>query len=374
MKNEVLVLTGARTPFCSWAYGKNGAGQPGGALKDKDPFDLGALALTEALKRSARDPKELGYVVFGNMYQVGPHGCYGARYVTHRAGCPPEVPGMAVNLACGTGLAAVDSAVTAVQDGYAGLAAAVGADCPSRLRKDIFVPSFTDISCGRHIAKTAEERAAEAGLTREALDAWALRSHQRAEAARAKHAEEIAPVGSVTADDAVKPHVAADAFASAELLFADGPQTVTHANTHGIVDGGAALLFASPKEAKGTVLGRMASTALVGLAPERMAYAAVPAAQAALKKAGWKAQDVDLWEINETFAAQTLLDQAELGIAEDRLNVNGGAIALGHPFGATGVRLVHTLLLELKRRGKKKGVAAISVGGGQGVAACVEAC
>jgi acetyl-CoA acetyltransferase family protein len=372
MKNEVLILAGARTPFCAWAYGKNGNGGPGGALKDKDPFDLGAAALGEALRRAGRAPAELNYVAFGNMYQVGPHGCYGARYVTHRAGCPPEVPGMAVNLACGTGLAAVDVAARTIQSGTALLAAAVGADTPSRLRKDVFVPSFTDISCGRHIAKTAEERAAEAGLTREAQDAWALRSHQRAAAARDKHAEEIVAVNGVAADDAVKPAATGETFAAAELLFADGPQTVTHANTHGIVDGGAAVLFAAPSEAKGRVLGRLASTALVGVAPERMAYAAVPAVRRALEKARWKPADVDLWEVNETFAAQTLLDRAELEIPEDRLNVNGGAIALGHPFGATGVRLVHTLLLELKRRGKKRGVAAISVGGGQGVAACVE--
>jgi acetyl-CoA acyltransferase 2 len=373
MKNEVLILSGARTPFCAWAYGKNGAGRPGGALKDKDPFDLGAAALTEGLRRAGRAPAELDFVAFGNMYQVGPHGCYGARYVTHRAGCPPEVSGMAVNLACGTGLAAVYAAAGAVREGRAHLAAAVGADAPSRLRKDVFVPSFTDSSCGRHIAKTAEERAQEAALTREAQDAWALLSHQRAAAAKAKHAEEIVAVGAVSADDAVRADVTADTFASAELLFDDGPRTVTHANTHGIVDGGAALVFASSQGAKGAkTLGRLASTALVGLPPERMAYAAVPAARKALDSAGWKAEDVDLWEINETFAAQTLLDRSELGIPEDKLNVNGGAIALGHPFGATGVRLVHTLLLELKRRGKKKGVAAISVGGGQGVAACVE--
>lgn len=372
MKNEVLVVAGARTPFCAWAYGKNGSGQPGGALKDKDPFDLGAAALTAALQRAGRAPRELGYVVFGNMYQSGPHGCYGARYVTHRAGCPPEVPGMAVNLACGTGLAAVDSAVTAVRDGYAGLAAAVGADCPSRLRKDVFVPSFTDLSCGRHIAKTAEERASEAGLTREALDAWALRSHQRAAAAKARHAEEIASVGAVSADDAVKPHWKNEDFASAELLFEDGPHTVTHANTHGIVDGGAAVLFASPAAVKGAVLGRVVSTALIGLAPERMAYAAVPAARSALEKAGWKGADVDLWEINETFAAQTLLDRAELDIPEDRLNVNGGAIALGHPFGATGARIVLTLAREMKRRGARYGLATACAAGGNGAAIILE--
>ena len=372
-KHDVLILSGARTPFCAWAYGKTGDGRPGGALKDKDPFDLGAAALVEALRRAGRAPAELGYVAFGNMYQSGPHGCYGARYVTHRAGCPPEVPGLAVNLACGTGLAAVDSAADAVRGGFATLVAAVGADAPSRRRKDVFVPSFTDLSCGRHIAKTAEERAAEAALSREDQDAWALKSHQRSVAARTRLADEIVAVGSASADDAVKPSATMDIFASAELLFADGPRTITHANTHGIVDGGAAVIFAAPSAAKGPVLGRLASTALVGLPPERMAYAAVPAARAALKKAGWKPADVDLWEINETFAAQTLLDQRELGIPDEKLNVNGGAIALGHPFGATGVRLVHTLLLELKRRGGKKGVAAISVGGGQGVAACVEA-
>lgn len=373
MNKDVMVVSGARTPFCAWAYGKNGSGAPGGALKDKDPFDLGAAALVEALRRAARAPAELRYVAFGNMYQSGPHGCYGARYVTHRAGCPPEVPGIAVNLACGTGLAAVDSAASFIREGHADLVAAVGADTPSRLRKDIFVPSFTDLSCGRHIAKTAEERAAEASLGREAQDAWALRSHQRATAARARLAEEIVAVGAAAQDDAVKTAATAETFASAELLFTDGPQTLTHANTHGIVDGGAALVFAAASAVKGPVLGRLASTALIGLAPERMAYAAVPAARKALEAAGWKGADVDLWEINETFAAQTLLDQTELEIPEDRLNVNGGAIALGHPFGATGVRLVHTLLLELKRRGKKRGVAAISVGGGQGVAACVEA-
>ncbi|MDX6769652.1 MAG: thiolase family protein [Elusimicrobiota bacterium] len=373
MNKEVLIVSGARTPFCAWAYGKNGAGAPGGALKDKDPFDLGAAALVEALRRAGRAPAELRFVAFGNMYQSGAHGCYGARYVTHRAGCPPEVPGIAVNLACGTGLAAVDSAASVIREGHADLVAAVGADAPSRLRKDVFVPSFTDLSCGRHIAKTAEERAAEAALDRETQDAWALRSHRRAADARARLAEEIVAVGAATQDDAVKTAATAETFASAELLFTDGPRTVTHANTHGIVDGGAALVFASAAATKGPVLGRLASTALVGLSPERMAYAAVPAARKALEAAGWKGAEVDLWEVNETFAAQTLLDQRELEIPEDRLNVNGGAIALGHPFGATGVRLVHTLLLELKRRGKKKGVAAISVGGGQGVAACVEA-
>jgi acetyl-CoA C-acetyltransferase len=148
---------------------------------------------------------------------------------------------------------------------------------------------------------------------------------------------------------------------------------MTHATVHGIVDGGAALILASAKTAKGRALGRLVSSALVGVPPERMAYAAVPAVRLALERARWRAAEVDVWEINETFAAQVLLDSAELGLDAGRVNPNGGAIALGHPFGATGVRLVHTLLLELRRQSRRRGVAAISVGGGLGIAVCVEA-
>ena len=371
--NETLILAGARTPFAAWSYGATGRGTPGGALKEMDPQDLGAAALKGALARAGLTPGELGFVAFGNMYQVGPHGCYGARYVSHRAGCAPETTGVAVGLACGTGLLALTTAADAISRGEATTAAAVGADTPSRLRRDIFVPSFTDISCGKHIAKTAEELAAHAGLTRVAMDAWALRSHQKALAAAQFRAEEIVPVGSVTDDDAIFDDITADRFATAKLLFRDGSTVMTHSNVHGITDGGAALVLCAPKAAKGRALGRLASSALVGGPPERMAYAAVPAIRKALERARWRVAEVDLWEINETFAAQVLLDRAELSIDPQRINPNGGAIALGHPFGATGVRLVHTLLLELRRRSKRRGVAAISVGGGLGIAVCVEA-
>ncbi|MDE2511564.1 MAG: acetyl-CoA C-acyltransferase [Elusimicrobia bacterium] len=370
--NETLILAGARTPFAAWSHGTTGAGAPGGALKDLDPFDLGAAALTGALARAARKPADLAHVTFGNMYQAGPHGCYGARYVTHRAGCPPETTGVAVNLACGTGLLALKTASDAVARGEAALAAAVGADAPSRLRRDIFVPSFTDISCGLHIAATAATLAVEKGLTREALDAWALRSHVKARESESLLAAEIVPVAGLTADDAVLAEPTPAAFAGARLLFQDGTTLMTHANVHGIVDGGAALILAAPKAAAGRALGRVASCALVGVPPERMAYAAVPAIRKALESARWRVSDVDLWEVNETFAAQALLDAAELGIPEEKINVRGGAIALGHPFGATGLRLVLSLLLELRRRGLRRGCAAISVGGGLGIAVCVE--
>jgi acetyl-CoA C-acetyltransferase len=371
--SETLILAGARTPFASWTFGLTGRGAPGGALKELDPQDLAAAALKGALTAASLAPRDLNFIAFGNMYQVGPHGCYGARYVSHRAGCPPETSGVAVSLACGTGLLALTTAAGAISRGEASVAAAVGADTPSRLRRDIFVPSFTDISCGKHIAKTAEERAGEAGLSRAAMDAWALRSHVNARAAAKLRAMEIVPVAGLADDDAIMENPSPERFATAKLLFSDGTAVMTHANVHGIVDGAAALILASPKAAKGRALGRLVSSALVGVPPERMAYAAVPAVRLALERARWRESEIDLWEINETFAAQVLLDSAELGIKADLVNPNGGAIALGHPFGATGVRLVHTLLLELRRRSKRRGVAAISVGGGLGIAVCVEA-
>jgi len=371
--NDILILAGARTPFAAWAHGTTGRGTPGGALKDLDPFDLGAAALKGALTRAGLRPADLGYAAFGNMYQVGPHGCYGARYVTHRAGCPSEVPGTAVGIACGTGLLALKTAAEAVARGEAAFAAAVGADTPSRVRRDIFVPSFTDVSCGKHIAKTAEERAGEKSLSREAVDGWARRSHRKAGESATALAEEIVPVAGLSADDLPRPDATPESFQDARLLFSDGSTLMTHANVHGIVDGGAALILAAPRATSARALGRLASTAIVGVPPERMAYAAVPAVRQALEKARWRLSDVELWEINETFAAQVLLDAAELGLKEETINVRGGAIALGHPFGATGLRLVQSLLLELRSRGGRRGCAAISVGGGLGIAACVEA-
>ncbi len=371
--SDILIMAGARTPFAAWSFGTTGRGTPGGALKELDPQDLAAAALKGALSAASLAPRDIQFIAFGNMYQVGPYGCYGARYVGHRAGCPAETTGVAVNLACGTGLLAFITAASAISRGEASIAAAVGADTPSRLRRDIFVPSFTDISCGKHIAKTAEERAGEAGLARAAMDAWAWKSHARARAAGKLRAAEIVPVAGLAEDDAVLEDASPERFATAKHLFSDGTTTMTHANVHGIVDGGAALILTSAKTAKGRALGRLVSSALVGVPPERMAYAAVPAVRKALEQARWRASEVDVWEINETFAAQVLLDQAELAIDTERVNPNGGAIALGHPFGATGVRLVHTLLLELRRRSRRRGVAAISVGGGLGIAVCVEA-
>lgn len=370
--SDVLILAGARTPFATWARGTTGKGAPGGALKDLDPFDLGAAALTGALPRAGLKPADLGHVVFGNMYPVGPHGCYGARYVSHRAGVPVEVPGSSVGFACGTGLLAVKAAAETIERGEAGIAAAVGADAVSQVPRAVFVPSFTDVSCGKHIARTAAERAAEKSLTRAEIDAWTRRSHLKAAEAAAARAEEIVPAAGASEDDAVLEDPSLERLAAARPLFDDGEPLMTHANTHAVVDGGAALILASPRAARGPALGRLVSSALVGVPPERMAYAAVPAVRRALDAARWTVPEVELWELNETFAAQALLDRAALGVPAELLNVRGGALALGHPFGATGLRLVHSLLLELRRRGRRRGCAAISVGGGLGIAVCVE--
>lgn len=370
---DIFILAGARTPFAAWAGGATGAGVKGGALKPLDPFDLGAAALKAAVAKSGLGAERLDKVVFGNMYAVGPHACYGARYVSHRAGLPESVPGLNVSMACGTGLYAVIAAAQDITLGSSQVVASVGADNVSLVRRDVFVPSFNDISCGLHIAKTAETLAKEYGFSRADQDRWALRSHEAALRAqkRGLFDEEITPTGAVAQDDAVLQNPTADFFAKSEPLFDEPGSAATAANTHAVVDGGSALILAS-RPATAQPLGRYVSGAVIGLAPARMALGSVLAIRKALELAKLKISDIDLFEINETFAAQMLIDIKELGIPEDKVNVNGGALALGHPFAATGARLVLTLLKELERRGLKRGAASICVGGGLGVAVIVE--
>lgn len=370
---DIFILEGARTPFAAWAGGARGDGRKGGALRPFDPFDLGAAALKGALAKSGLNPGEVGKLIFGNMYQVGSHACYGARYVSHRAGLPARTPCLAVNLACGTGLQALISAASEIELGRADIVAAAGADNVSLVRRDVFIPSFTDISCGLPIALAAQNSARGAGLSRQQQDRWALISHQRANSARGRgvFAEEIAAVGDVKADDAALPDPRPEFFAGSKSLFENGD--ATHANTHAIVDGGAALILASGKAAAGrNPLGRYLSGIVIGLPAEKMAFASVDAIGRLLKQINLGIGDIDLFEINETFASQMLIDMKELGIPEEKINVNGGALALGHPFAATGLRLALTLLYELRRRNLKRGIASICIGGGLGVAVAVE--
>lgn len=373
---EVLILSGARTPQATWGRGRRGDGTPGGALKDVNVFDLGADAARAALERAGVPADRVDAVVFGSAYHSHVNNCYGSRYIGLRAGVPESVPCLAVNIGCGTALQAIGTAAQMIKDGDAAVTLAGGSESTSQIGKEVLFPSFNDLAAGAYIGKTVEDLALSKGISRADADAWAIRSHRLAAAARARgvFAEEIAAVGGVAEDDYILKDPAPEHFAKAKASYGGG--VVTGANAHGLVDAGAALVLADAKTAatfKNAPLGRFASWSVAGVAPDKMAYASVPAILGALRKAGWKLEDVDLFEVNETFAAQLLIVKKELSIPEEKLNVNGGAVALGHPFGATGARLVLTLLKELKRRKLKKGVAAVCVGGGQGVAAAVEA-
>lgn len=372
--NDILILEGARTPFCAWSGGTRADGQKGGALKPLDPADLGAAALKAALERSGLPPRSVGAVIFGNTYAVGPHATYGARYVAHRAGVPPEAPGCTVTMACASGLQAVISAAAALSHGEAAVVAATGADNCSLVARNVFIPSFNDLMCGRPIAQVAQASAKEKGFTRDEQDLWAMRSHRLAAAARARGVfkDEIVAVPGAEQDDAILDHPAPEFFAQSKILF-EGDQA-TAANTHAVVDGGSAILLASAAGASGAArpLGRLLGSAVVGVPGDKMAFATAAAIRKLLIGLGRRLADFDLFEINETFASQMLVAVKELGLSDDRVNVNGGALALGHPFGGTGPRLVHTLLKELSRRGQKRGIAAICAGGGSGVAVAVE--
>ena len=380
MAKDIIFLEGARTPFCLWGGGTRADGvTKGGTLKPLDHFDLAAAALKGALRRSGLEASAVDKIIFGNTYAVGPHACYGARYVGHRAGVPPEVPGITVNMACASGLLSIIQSADAITHGEAKVAAATGGDSSSNVARNVFIPSFNDLMCNRQIALVAQDSSKADGLSREDQDRWALRSHQRASEARMRGLfnEEIVPVtlpeggAVVDKDDCIIDDPKPEIFAGSKILF-EGEQATSH-NTHAVVDGGSAILLAGEDYAHhGKATGRFVGSAVVGVRAQDMANASVKAINQMLPKIGWTKDSVDLWEINETFASQTIVAVKELGLDPDKVNVNGGALAIGHPFGATGPRLALTLLKELKRRGKKRGVAAICAGSGAGVSVAVE--
>lgn len=369
---DVLFYSGARTPFTTWGPGQRADGQPGGQLKPLDAFDLGAAAARGAIARAGLTPGDFDRIVFGNCYHVGPHACYGSRYVAHRAGLPLDSSGLTVNFACGAGLQAIASAAEEIRQGRK-LVLASGADSSSNIPRNVFIPSFKDAMAGEQIATCSQAAAKQRGVSRQDQDDWARRSHVRAGGARAKGwlAEEIVPVGEVKEDDAIIADPKPEIFAGSKLLFETGD--ATRHNTHAVVDGGAALVMGAPGAAPAKPIGRFVGWETAGVKPEEMALGSVAAIRKLLPKIGWTLDSVDLFEINETFASQSVIGLRELKLDPETLNVNGGALAIGHPFGATGGRLVMVLLAELRRRGKKRGVAAVCVGGGQGIAVAVEA-
>jgi acetyl-CoA acetyltransferase family protein len=391
---DIAIVSGARTPF----------GRYCGKLKDFTAQELGAVAARGAIERSGIDAKEFDHAVFGNAQQTSGDALYGARHVGLRAGLPIETPALTVNRLCGSGMQAIVSAAQMVQTDEAKIVLAGGMEAmsqapfsirgrdgftlaPGGKLEDSLMVALLDSYCGLYMANTAELLGTEHGITRQMQDEFALRSQQKADAAykEGRIQEELVPVplknhkgeatgDSLTEDDHRRPQTTMEGLAKLKAAFGKNG-TVTAGNASGIVDGGAAVVVMSLEQSlkRGLkALGRIVSWGIAGVEPKVMGRGPVPATKVALQKAGLNLDYIDLIEVNEAFAAQYLAVEKELGLDRDRVNVNGGAIALGHPLGATGTRLVITLLYELRRRKKKYGLATACIGGGQGIAMIVE--
>jgi acetyl-CoA acetyltransferase family protein len=389
---DVVILAGARTPMARYT----------GAFKDIPANDLGALASREAIRRAGVDAAEFDHAIFGNVMQTSADALYGARHVALKAGLKVETPAVTVNRLCGSGIESISQAAHRILLGEATLVLAGGTEnmtqAPHVIRgartgfrlgegklEDSLMTGLTDTYCGFDMAGTAENVAAEYGITRRASDEYALRSQQAAEAAyrAGRMREEIVPVeikkGSKTElfseDDHRRPDTTLETLEKLKPAFRkDG--IVTAGNASGIVDGGAAVVVTHAKTARERnwkPLGRIISWATVGVEPRVMGIGPVPATQKALASAGLKLSQIDRIEVNEAFAPQYLAVEKALGLDRDKTNVNGGAIALGHPLGASGTRLVLTVLLELRRTNLRYGLATACIGGGQGIAMIVEA-
>lgn len=391
MSGDVFILGGKRTPMGKYV----------GALKDISAIDLGAIAAKGALESSGVAPDEIDHTVIGNALQTSGDAIYGARHVALKAGVPFEKPALTVNRLCGSGIQAIVSGAQMIQLGEAKTALVGGMEsmsqAPHVIRgarsgfalgggqlEDSLMVALLDTYCNTAMAGTAENLARKFEVSREAQDEYALRSQQEAKRASdaGYFAEEMVPVelksrkasSFFATDDHMRPETTLEGLAKLKPAFAkDG--FVTAGNASGIVDGAAVLVIAGEDfvKAKGAKpMGRIVSWAYAGVEPELMGIGPVPATRLALEKAGLKLDEMDLVEVNEAFAAQYLAVEKELGLDRARTNVNGGAIALGHPLGATGARLVLTVLHELRRRGGRYGLATACIGGGQGIAMIVE--
>jgi acetyl-CoA acyltransferase 2 len=388
---DVVIVAGARTPMARFI----------GEFQNITAIDLGVAASKEAIRRSSAEPADFDHVIFGNVMQTSPDALYGARHVGLKSGLKIETPAVTVNRLCGSGIESISQAAQRILLGEASLVLAGGTEnmtqAPHVLRsartgfrlsdaklEDSLWSGLTDPFSGCSMSDTAENLAQDAGITRKASDEFALRSQQLAEAAfRAGHfKEEIVPVeikkGRKTElfseDNHRRPETTLETLTSLPPAFRkDG--ILTAGNSSGIVDGAAAVVVASQAFAKEhgfKPLGRIISWATAGVEPRIMGIGPVPSTRKALALAGLKLDQIDLIEVNEAFAPQYLAVEKELGLNRDRVNVNGGAIALGHPLAASGTRLILTLLLELRRRNARYGLATACIGGGQGIAMIVE--
>src|ERR1700758_1749320 len=391
---DIAIVSGARTPM----------GRYCGKLKDFTAQELGAVAAKGAIEREGIDPKEFDHVVFGNAQQTSGDALYGARHVGLRAGIPIETPALTVNRLCGSGMQAIVNAAQMIQTDEAKIVLAGGMEAmsqapfvirgrdgftlaPGGKLEDSLMVALLDSYCGSYMANTAELYGSQHGITREMQDEFALRSQKCADEAykACRLSEELTPVplrnrrgeptGEMfTEDDHRRPETTMDSLRKLKPAFGKNG-SVTAGNASGIVDGGAAMVVMPLDEAERRnlkPLARIVTWGIAGVDPKIMGSGPVPATRIALKKAGLTLDDIDLIELNEAFAAQALAGEKELGLDRSKLNVNGGAIARGHPLGATGSRLLITLLYELRRRKAKYGLSTACIGGGQGIAVVVE--
>ena len=393
MTRKVVIASAARTPIGSY----------GGALKSVSAQDLGITAVKEAIKRAGIKPEDVDEMVFGCVLQAG-LGQNVARQISIGAGIPKEKPAMTLNIVCGSGLRSVSLAAQMIMAGDSDIVVAGGTESMSnapyllqnerwgarmgdkKAVDEMIKDGLWDAFNNYHMGMTAENIVEKYGLTREEQDELAAMSQNRAEKARAegKFKDEIVPVevkdrkGNVTVvdtDEHIREGVTAEGISKLKPAFKRDGGSVTAANASGLNDGSAALVVMSEEKAKElgvTPLATIVSYATEGVDPAIMGTGPIPTVRKALEKANLTLEDIDLIEANEAFAAQALSVIKDLGLNTDIVNVNGGAIALGHPVGASGARILTTLLYEMQKRDSKKGIATLCIGGGMGTAVVVE--
>jgi len=389
---DIVIVSAARTAV----------GKFGGSLAKVAAPDLGAIAIKAALERAGVKPEQVSDVIMGQVLTAA-SGQNVARQASLKAGLPTSVPAMTINKVCGSGLKAVMLAANAIIAGDADIVVAGGQENMSaaphvlpgsrdgfrmgdaKLVDSMIVDGLWDVYNQYHMGVTAENVAKEYGITREEQDAFAALSQNKAEAAQkaGRFDAEIVPVEipqrkgeplKFATDEFVRHGVTAESLAGLKPAFSK-EGTVTAANASGLNDGAAAVVVMSAKQAEAlglTPLARIKSYAAGGVDPKVMGMGPVPASKRALERAGWSVGDLDLMEINEAFAAQALAVNKQMGWDTSKINVNGGAIAIGHPIGASGCRILVTLLHEMQRRDAKRGLASLCIGGGMGVALALE--
>lgn len=382
---SIYLVDGARTPFGS--FGKS--------LKDMSPTELGEITAIEAIKRANVSPHDITDVVYGNVIHSSKNAAYVARHTALKAGVPSSVPAMLVNRLCGSGMQAVASAMQNLREQEEGIALCGGIENMSQSPhasfthrfqnqkfgaisfEDMLLHTLSDEYLGYGMGVTAENLSKQHNISRDEQDEYASRSHQKAAEAResGRLSEEIVAVAlksgeQITEDEGIKPHTSVSQLGQLRPSFQkDG--TVTAGNSSSINDGAVSLILAHEKDVqlkKLKPLAEIVSWAVTGVDPSIMGIGPVPAVKKALEKAKLSIDEIGLFEINEAFSAQYLAVEKELNLDRSRTNVNGGAIALGHPVGASGARLLLTLAYEMKKRNETYGVASLCIGGGQGIA------